>query len=79
MVMIPFWRRKTYAPDYLLGGYKVISLIDEGRFGVCYLVDLDGKQYILKEIKPKALKKSVIKSPLRKKCFQILIIHQFLK
>lgn len=56
--MIPFWRRKTYPPGYLLGGYKVIRLIGEGRFGICYLVDLDGKQYILKEIKPKALKKS---------------------
>ncbi|WP_411682227.1 protein kinase family protein [Clostridium thailandense] len=58
MVMIPFWRRKIYPPGYLLGGYKVIRLIGEGRFGVCYLVDLDGKQYVLKEIKPKGLKKS---------------------
>lgn len=58
MVMIPFWRRKIYPPGYLLGGYKVISLIGEGRFGVCYLVDLDGKQYILKQIKPKVIKKS---------------------
>lgn len=58
MVVIPFWRRKAYPPGYLLGGYKVIRLIGEGRFGICYLVDLDGKQYILKEIKPKALKKS---------------------
>lgn len=58
MVMMPFWRRKIYPPGYLLGGYKVISLIGEGRFGVCYLVDLDGKQYVLKEIKPKAIKKS---------------------
>jgi Serine/threonine protein kinase len=56
--MIPFWRIKIYPPGYLLGGYKVIRLIGEGRFGVCYLVDLDGKQYILKEIKPKAIKKS---------------------
>jgi serine/threonine-protein kinase len=56
--MIPFWRRKTYPTGYLLGGYKVIRLIGEGRFGVCYLVDLEGKQYILKEIKPKTIKKS---------------------
>jgi serine/threonine protein kinase len=56
--MIPFWRKKVYPPGYLLGGYKVIRLIGEGRFGVCYLVDLGGKQYILKEIKPKAIKKS---------------------
>ncbi|WP_066624920.1 hypothetical protein [Clostridium magnum] len=53
-----FWRRKTYPPGYLLGGYKVIRLIGEGRFGIYYLVDLDDKEYILKDIKPKALKKS---------------------
>lgn len=58
MVMIPFWRRKIYPPGFLLGGYKVIRLIGEGRFGICYLINLDGKQYILKEIKPKAIKKS---------------------
>lgn len=58
MVMIPFWRRKIYPPGYLLGGYKVIRVIGEGRFGVCYLVDLEGKQYVLKEIKSKGLKKS---------------------
>lgn len=56
--MIPIFRRKKYPPGYLIGGYKVIRLVGEGRFGLCYLVDLDGKQYILKEIKPKAIKKS---------------------
>ncbi|KZL91749.1 serine/threonine protein kinase [Clostridium magnum] len=58
MVIIPFWRRKIYPPGHLLGGYKVIRLMGEGRFGICYLVDLDGKQYIIKEIKPKTIKKS---------------------
>ena len=56
--MIPIFRRKIYPPGCLIGEYKVIKLIGEGRFGVCYLVDLDGKQYVLKEIKPKAIKKS---------------------
>lgn len=55
--MISIFRRKIYSPGCLLGGYKVIRLIGEGRFGICYLVNLDSKQYVLKEIKPKAIKK----------------------
>lgn len=56
--MIPFLRRKKYPPGFLLGGYEVIRVIGEGRFGVCYLVSSAGKQYILKELKPKEIKKS---------------------
>jgi serine/threonine protein kinase len=56
--MIPFFRKRIYIPGCLIGRYKVIRLIGEGRFGVCYLVDLNGKQYVLKEIKPKTIKKS---------------------
>ena len=56
--MIQLFRRKIHPPGCLIGEYKVIKLIGEGRFGVCYLVNLDGKQYVLKEIKPKAIKKS---------------------
>ncbi len=37
--------------------YKVLDFIGEGRFGICYLVSLDEKQYILKEIKRKFIKK----------------------
>ncbi|RMD00240.1 protein kinase family protein [Clostridium autoethanogenum] len=61
MVMMLFFRRKIYPPGYLLGGYRIIRLIGEGRFGMCYLVDLDDKKYVLKEIKPKAIKKSGFK------------------
>jgi serine/threonine-protein kinase len=56
--MIPIFKTKIYSPDSLIGSYRVIKLIGEGRFGVCYLVDLYGKQYVLKEIKPKTIKKS---------------------
>lgn len=58
MVMIPLFKRKRHLSGCLIGRYKVIRLIGEGRFGICYLVNLDGKPYILKEIKPKAIKKS---------------------
>ncbi|OAA93314.1 serine/threonine-protein kinase PrkC [Clostridium coskatii] len=53
-----FFRRKIYPTDYLFGGYSVVKLIGEGRFGMCYLVNLDNKKYVLKEIKPKVIKKS---------------------
>jgi serine/threonine-protein kinase len=56
--MIPIFGRKIYPPGFLIDEYKIIRLIGEGRFGICYLVDLDNKQYILKKIKPKAIKKS---------------------
>ncbi|MFT8313048.1 MAG: protein kinase [Clostridium sp.] len=55
--MILFFSKKKYPSGFLIDGYKVIRSIGEGRFGICYLVDLDGKQYVLKEIKPKVMKK----------------------
>ncbi|AJA47321.1 hypothetical protein CPAST_c12210 [Clostridium pasteurianum DSM 525 = ATCC 6013] len=56
--MISRFFKKQYPSGYLLDGYKIISLIGEGRFGKCYLVEINNKLYILKEIKPKSLKKS---------------------
>jgi len=56
--MITIFKRKMHLSGYLIGRYEVIRTIGEGRFGICYLVNLDGKPYILKEIKPKAIKKS---------------------
>lgn len=56
--MIPFFKRRTYQSGYQIGPYKVIELIGEGRFGICYLVNCNNSKYILKEIKPKAIKKS---------------------
>ena len=56
--MISFFSKKEYPSGSLIDGYKVIRLIGEGRFGICYLVDLGGKQYVLKEIKPKAIKRN---------------------
>jgi len=58
MVMIDFFKKKIYPPGFLLGGYKILSTIGEGRFGICYLAELDDKQYVLKVIKPNAIKKS---------------------
>lgn len=56
--MIPFFRRKIYPQGYEIGKYKIIKLIGEGRFSICYLVNFGDNEYILKEIKPKAIKRS---------------------
>jgi serine/threonine-protein kinase len=56
--MISFFSKKKYPSKALIDGYKVIKLIGEGRFGICYLVELNAKKYVLKEIKPKVIKKS---------------------
>lgn len=56
--MIPFFKRKIFKPGTLVGKYKIVRLIGEGRFGLCYLVDLNGSRYVLKVIKSKAIKKS---------------------
>lgn len=55
---MPILKRKIYQTGCLIGKYKIMELIGEGRFGRCYLVSLDGNQYILKEIKPRTIKKS---------------------
>lgn len=56
--MIPLLRKKVYPPGCLLGGYEIIRVIGEGRFGICYLVNSAKKQYVLKELKPREIKKS---------------------
>jgi len=57
VVLIPIFRQRIYPPDYLVGKYKIIKLIGEGRFGICYLVHTQGRTYIFKQIKPKIMKK----------------------
>jgi serine/threonine-protein kinase len=57
MVMIAFFKSNIHPPGYLLGGYRIIKFIGEGRFGICYLVELNGSRYVLKQIKAKAVKK----------------------
>lgn len=50
--------KKQYKLGNSIDGYKVVKFIGEGRFGRCYLVNSQDNLYILKEIKPKAIKKS---------------------
>lgn len=55
---MPFFRKRVYSTGYLIDKYSIIKLIGQGRFGMCYLVSAHDKEYVFKEIKPKAIKKS---------------------
>ncbi|MDS0524857.1 protein kinase [Clostridium sp. SHJSY1] len=58
MVMISFFKKKTYKPGALIRNYKILEKVGEGRYGVSYLVALDDDEFILKTLKPKSMKKS---------------------
>lgn len=51
MVLKLFNKAKLYAPGQEIGGYTVIKIIGEGRYGICYLVCAGSKQFILKQLK----------------------------
>ncbi|MDP4142864.1 MAG: protein kinase [Bacillota bacterium] len=47
----------VYSPTEQVGEYTVLRILGEGRYGICYLVSKDNKQYILKQLKRNMLKK----------------------
>ncbi|MCH3963367.1 MAG: protein kinase [Clostridium sp.] len=64
--MISFFKKKICPPGSFYGGYVIVKFLGEGRFGICYLVELNGRQYVLKEIKPKIMKRQEYKILLEK-------------
>ncbi|PIH04117.1 protein kinase family protein [Clostridium combesii] len=57
-MVIKFLKRDTkYLPEQKIHEYTVLKVLGEGRFGICYLVQSNNKQYILKQLKTKMLKK----------------------
>ncbi|APC81057.1 protein kinase family protein [Clostridium botulinum] len=57
-MVIKFFKRDTkYLPEQKIHEYTVLKVLGEGRFGICYLVQSNNKQYILKQLKTKMLKK----------------------
>ncbi|HDK7157927.1 TPA: protein kinase family protein [Clostridium botulinum] len=57
-MVIKFFKRDTkYLPGQKIHEYTVLKILGEGRFGICYLVQSNNKQYILKQLKTKMLKK----------------------
>lgn len=72
MVMIPFFKKKIYPPGVSIGGYKITRFLGEGRFGICYLVEAGGNSYVLKQIKPKIMRKSTEKTIFEEKILSYL-------
>lgn len=58
MVLRLFNKDTVYSPNQQLDGYTVLKIIGEGRYGICYLVSKDNKQYVLKQLKRRILKKT---------------------
>lgn len=57
-MVIKFLKRdKVYSPGEQIYEYIVLKILGEGRFGICYLVEKDNRQYILKQLKIKMLEK----------------------
>lgn len=56
--MISIFKKKKYPPGYMINDYEIVKKVGEGKYGVSYLVKQDDNEYILKELKPKSMKKS---------------------
>jgi serine/threonine-protein kinase len=58
MVLSLFNHNRTYRHSESIGDYIVEKPIGEGRYGICYLVRQEKRQYVLKQLKKRMLKKS---------------------
>lgn len=56
-----FGRDTVYSPGQKIGAYTVKKITGEGRYGICYLVNDERQQYIIKQLKRYMLKKSKTK------------------
>ncbi|MZQ74708.1 MAG: protein kinase [Peptoclostridium sp.] len=57
MVLDIFRKDKLYPVHHKLFGYEILSILGEGRYGICYIAEKDGKKYVLKQLKLKMFKK----------------------
>ncbi|AWI05150.1 protein kinase family protein [Clostridium drakei] len=57
MVLNLFKKDKIYLPGEQIDKYTIVKIIGEGRYGICYLVSNNNKNYILKQLKKEMLKK----------------------
>lgn len=62
MVLELFNKETRFQPGQRVYGYTIQKNVGEGRFGICYLVSKDQKQYILKHLKRKVLRKNRLKA-----------------
>lgn len=70
MVLRLFNKDKVYSPTEKIGEYTIKKILGEGRYGICYLIYKDKKQYILKQLKKGMLKKIGFKVNYEKEILQ---------
>lgn len=58
MVLGLLSRDRIFRPAEEINGYRVLKLLGEGRFGICYHIFRGQKQFVLKQLKGKMLKKA---------------------
>ena len=56
--MLKFFNHKKYNKGEMIQGYRILDVIGEGRYGICYSVEKDNNIHILKSIKPKFLRRN---------------------
>jgi len=58
MVLSLFRRDRIFRPSEKVNGYEILKVLGEGRYGICYHISCGKKQFILKQLKQRMLKKS---------------------
>lgn len=56
-----FRKDKVYSSNEKIDEYTVLNVLGEGRYGICYLVKKDDKQFIIKQLKKEMVKKTGFK------------------
>ncbi|OPY58994.1 MAG: Serine/threonine-protein kinase PrkC [Pelotomaculum sp. PtaU1.Bin035] len=67
MIIKLFHKDEVYSPTQQIDEYTVLNVIGEGRYGICYLVCDNKKQYILKQLKKGMLKNNWTKADYEEK------------
>lgn len=61
MIMKLFDTDIKYSPGQYFADFKIVKIIGEGRYGICYLITDDKNLYILKQLKEEMYKKNTLK------------------
>lgn len=61
MIMRLFDTDIKYSPGQCFEGFRIIKIIGEGRYGICYLLADDKNLYLLKQLKKKMYQKNPLK------------------
>lgn len=82
MLMRLFNTDIKYSPGQYFEGFKIIKVIGEGRYGICYLIADDKDLYILKQLKKKMYQENPLKAQYEEEILKALkheAIPRFIK